>query len=77
MFCYFYRYNSVIRRTSSTIVTFEYLYMSYKEKSKNENLLCGSVIVKHLTNPNTAGLQLSAESVTLTELIWAHSAEYS
>lgn len=43
--------------------------MSYKEKSKNENRTCGSVIVKHLTTPNTAGLQLSAESLTLTELI--------
>jgi len=38
--------------------------MSYKEKSKNENLICSSVIAKHLTNPNAAGLQLSAESVT-------------
>jgi hypothetical protein len=45
--------------------------MSYKEKSKHENLLCGSVTVKHLTNPNTAALQLSAESITLPELISA------
>jgi hypothetical protein len=47
--------------------------MSHKGKSKNENLLCGSIIAKHLTDPNTAGLQLSAESVTLTELISAYN----
>jgi len=47
--------------------------MSCKEKSKNENLIYGAVIVKHLSNPNTAGLQLSAESVTLAEFILAYN----
>jgi hypothetical protein len=45
--------------------------MLYKEQSNNENLLCGSVIVKLLTNHNTAALQLPAERITSTELISA------
>jgi hypothetical protein len=55
------------------MATFEYLWMSYKKRSKNENFISGSVAMKHLTNPSTAGLQLSAESLTLAELISAYN----